>query len=712
MIAIAAGFQASAHADEYTPPDAVSGFTAAPGANLITLDWLEPGDPDYAYTLILRSTSGYASDPYDFTQDTVFSGAGNHYDDSGVSNGVLYYYTAYAFDWYGLYSDPAYVQATPIDAAPGPVTALDASPGDRSVQVSWNNPAEPDLAGARVLRSTVGFASNASDTVNQTVVYTGPNTACTDDNLTGGVPCYYTVFALDQTWQWSVATTTQATPYDLPPGPVTDFAGTPGDAQVTLGWYAPANTDTGGVRVFRSSTGFCESPTDAARQVGQTQIHDETATPGSLGTHVDSPLENGIMEYYTAFARDTAGGWSIAATTTATPLEPPPGTISGTVTGGASGLTGIKVHAYRFHSSQWIWTASVLTSSGVYSLPDLPVGSYRLWFQDLSGGWASEYYENAASFGSATGVTVTGGGTVTVNAALAGAGTISGTVTGGAGNLTGIKVHAYKQDGANWIWTKAASTSSGAYTLSGLVVGTYRLWFQDATGTWASEYHTNMPSFELATGVAVTAGGTTTINADLAGAGTISGTVTGGAGNLTGIKVHAYRQDGSNWIWTKSALTASGAYTLSRLSAGTYRLWFQDPAGTWASEYYENTASFNSATGVTATGGATTTINADLAGAGTISGTVTGGAGNLTGIKVHAYRQDGSNWIWTRSAVTASGAYSIANLQAGTYRLWFQDPTATWVSEYYENVASFGLATGVAVTAGGTTTINADLAAP
>jgi hypothetical protein len=34
------------------------------------------------------------------------------------------------------------------------------------------------------------------------------------------------------------------------------------------------------------------------------------------------------------------------------------------------------------------------------------------------------------------------------------------------------------------------------------------------------------------------------------------------------------------------------------------------------------------------------------------------------------------------------------------------------VSEYYENVASFGLATGVTVTASGTTDVDADLAAP
>jgi hypothetical protein len=389
--------------------------------------------------------------------------------------------------------------------------------------------------------------------------------------------------------------------------------------------------------------------------------------------------------------------------------------LSGTVTDGSTLLENMTVDAYRWSGSAWQSEATTQTKpGGDYSLTQLRTGSYRLRMSDPGGQHLTRWWPNATSEASATTLELTAGlveagKDVTLPAAP---GTISGTVTGGAGNLTGIKVHAYRQDGSNWIWTKSALTSSGSYTLSGLVAGTYRLWFQDRSGAWSSEYYENIGSFGLATGVTVTAGATTTADADLLGAGTISGTVTGGAGNLSGIKVHAYKQDGANWIWTRSALTASGAYNLTNLPAGTYRLWFQDQSGAWASEYHSDTVSFGVATPVTVTAGGTTTADADLVGAGTISGTVTGGAGNLSGIKVHAYKQDGSNWIWMKSALTSSGAYSLANLPAGTYRLWFYDPTATWGSEYYENVASFGLATGVTVTAGGTTTIDADLAAP
>ena len=98
-----------------------------------------------------------------------------------------------------------------------------------------------------------------------------------------------------------------------PPGPVETFTASPGDGRVFLSWANPADTDFWHTRILRSTTGFADGPYPDG---DQSVIY---YTPRQSA--IDDFAHNGETYYYTAFARDAAGGWSERATASATPRE-------------------------------------------------------------------------------------------------------------------------------------------------------------------------------------------------------------------------------------------------------------------------------------------------------------------------------------------------------------------------------------------------------
>ncbi len=396
--------------------------------------------------------------------------------------------------------------------------------------------------------------------------------------------------------------------------------------------------------------------------------------------------------------------------------------ITGTVTDTAGNpLLGIDVAAYRWNGNHWIWLNADLTdAAGSYDIGGLNTGTYHVRFRDPSGTYATEFYNNAPDIISGTNITSTAGmSTPNINAQLAYAGNITGTVTDTAGNpLEGIQVAAHRWNGTNWVWVNAdMSDSAGNYDIGDLNAGTYRVRFRDNSGTYAVEYYNDVPDIGSAMDIAVTFGTPVTgIDAQLDLAAHITGTVTNSAGTPSmGIEVSAYRWNGSKWVWLNFVSTdASGNYDVGGLSTGTYHVRFRDPSGTYVSEFYDNAADIISGTDIALTAGTTTpNINAQLAYAGNITGTVTDTAGNpLVGISVLVFRWDGTHWVWATSGITdAAGNYDIGDLNTGTYRVGFKDFSWKYALEYYDDMLDFNHATDIPVTVGTPTTgIDAQLA--
>ena len=99
-----------------TPPTNVSNFEAISGDSQITLKWQNPPDSDFKAVKIMRSTKFYSSDP--LSGVLVYDGRGTSLADTGLTNGVRYYYTAFAYDYAGNYSSGAIVSATPFKIKP------------------------------------------------------------------------------------------------------------------------------------------------------------------------------------------------------------------------------------------------------------------------------------------------------------------------------------------------------------------------------------------------------------------------------------------------------------------------------------------------------------------------------------------------------------------------------------------------------------------
>ncbi len=197
----------------------------------------------------------------------------------------------------------------------------------------------------------------------------------------------------------------------------------------------------------------------------------------------------------------------------------------------------------------------------------------------------------------------------------------------------------------------------------------------------------------------------------------ISGTVTRDENDepLPDIEVTAYYYDDvdSEWYVYDSAYTdESGDFALYDVEPGDYRIGYSDPSqddGYYEAEYYDDVASVWDADTITYSDSTITGIDAALAlKTPAITGTVTADSNGLPlqGIWVSTYWFDGE-WNRAEHAETdENGEYAIYDLWDDDFAVGFEDEYAEdgyYAPEFYDDVASIDLATGVAVTEGVTT---------
>jgi len=312
---------------------------------------------------------------------------------------------------------------------------------------------------------------------------------------------------------------------------------------------------------------------------------------------------------------------------------------------------------------------------------------------------------------------------LTATPALA-AGTLMGTVQGDpvvgnfsfpddsiAGPRAGIRVNVWSTAGAApSIVAFATTDETGAYSIPDLSPGAVHVQFVDtrsASGNYGRVFF-GSPTFPAQTGSSATNldsapvvdiqdGATpTTVNAQLEDGGSVSGRIQedGTGAILTDICVQLY--DAGNGAFVAGSVNddPEGDYTVGSVPAGTYRILFRDDLvdaydcsssrgasgdATQVSEYYDNIATFQNATGVTVGTGGVSGINASLANAGgaaTLSGSVTQvGGGGLGGICIDVFPSDAGDFTIDNNPTTttaASGAWS-ANVGAGSYKISFSD---------------------------------------
>lgn len=359
------------------------------------------------------------------------------------------------------------------------------------------------------------------------------------------------------------------------------------------------------------------------------------------------------------------------------------GAISGVVTtDDGAPASGVEVIAHRYETEWGRWaTASFATAGpdGSYVFPELSPGDYRLEFQ---GDWqsesvAAEWWEDAPDIWSATTLTVTDGAEIVdISPRLSPAATISGTVTDEAGApLMNVSVRAI--DASTGLGGGYTSTDpSGGYVIGGLTAGDYLIEYDptEISGPVAGEWWDDAASQQDASVVSVEAGGQSSgIDAVLAAAGSIGGVVTDDTGAATsGVFVVIYRAtaDGVG-EWVGSSMTDdAGAYSVSGLAAGDYKVHFST-AGSLLSEWYDDATDAASAAAVTVVAGGATTVDGELAVGASIAGVVTDEAGQpLENVSVWAHPVDDGGYPMVVST-SIDGTYALTGLRAGSYRVQF-----------------------------------------
>ncbi|MGO8673987.1 MAG: choice-of-anchor tandem repeat GloVer-containing protein [Capsulimonadaceae bacterium] len=308
-------------------PPTPTGLVATAGNALVVLSWNGASVWNNSVVDVYRSTvSGdEGSNPIALTTLYVTS-----YTDTGLTNGVTYYYTVSASNAGGTSAQSSEESATPVLPIPPTPTGLAATAGNAQVSLSWN---------ATSLSNTIDiYRSTASGAEGSTPVCSIPstNTSYTNVGLTNGVKYYFTIAqsnASGTSAQSNEASTT------LAPNAPTGLTATAGNAQVGLSWTSSYAATS--YAIYRATTSGVEGVTPVAAAAGL--------------SYTNSGLTNGVMYYFKVAAVNAGGTSAQSSEVSATPEPPAPVT--------PAGLTATAGNAQVALS----WTASAgATSYSVY----------------------------------------------------------------------------------------------------------------------------------------------------------------------------------------------------------------------------------------------------------------------------------------------------------------------------------------------------------
>lgn len=266
-----------------------------------------------------------------------------------------------------------------------------------------------------------------------------------------------------------------------------------------------------------------------------------------------------------------------------------PGQIEGTVTAAGGGLlAGIDVEIQDAFDGNLIDGAKT-DGNGHFLVTDLPLGDYKINFQDNAGYYVPEFYDNVpwGSWENGNNVTVLSGQTVVADAELALGGRIQGTVRNTTGTvLPNISYSVNTSDGT---WVNGGQTDINGTYSAVAPAGQYTVQFWDDSGSYWSKFFDNVPHWQQVDAdlVTVTAGATTAgINVALSKAGRIEGRVTDASGTPTpNIQVAAFVGDDQ---WRGGAQTdQNGDYSVV-VSPGSYKIQFWDDTRVYGPEFYND----------------------------------------------------------------------------------------------------------------------------
>ena len=169
----------------------------------------------------------------------------------------------------------------------------------------------------------------------------------------------------------------------------------------------------------------------------------------------------------------------------------------------------------------------------------------------------------------------------------------------------------------------------------------------------------------------------------------IAGTVTDGTTGLATIDVRVYDATTALFV-AKTTTSASGTYRVA-VAAGSYKVRFSDPTGTWRLEWFDGAPTLAGATPVVVAATGTATADAVLEHPLTLLAgrtvTATDRIIPLSGMSVRVY--DASTSLLAAKAVSGpGGSYAVGDLPPGRYLVRVSDPAGTYGLTWYPAAAT------------------------
>ncbi|MCP3890375.1 MAG: hypothetical protein GY702_16120 [Desulfobulbaceae bacterium] len=389
----------------------------------------------------------------------------------------------------------------------------------------------------------------------------------------------------------------------------------------------------------------------------------------------------------------------------------PLGSISGRVTEGNTGITGVDVHVYD--SSQTLLGSNTTDFNGDYIVIGLPSGNHSVEFSGSRIGYIDEWYNDKSDFATANPVTVNAPvDTTAINAVLVQAptGSISGRVTNGNIGLAGVEVWFYSHQGSSWSgYSSIYTDSEGYYTRTDLPSGPYSVKFIAPPG-YATECYNDKVSIFSSNLVTVTsATNTPDIDAVLEPGSAITGRVTDGNTAISGVSVYVRNNGGE--ILGSDSTDSNGDYVISGIPQGSYKVEFNPPIMTsYVEEWYNNKYVDEHAEQVLVVPPTDTTgIDSILELGGSLSGRVTDGDAGIFMASVQVY--DSNSNMLNSTNTDNNGDYVITGLPPGWHRVHFSYWDDEYHGEWYKDQADFDSADQVNITSSSNTgNINANFA--
>ncbi len=283
------------------PPGVPRNLTATSGDGVVDLSWLPPESDGHYDITGYRVFRGTAIGQVEFHR--LVEGA-TGLSDTGLVNGVEYFYTVSAVNAAGEGARSPKVSATPL-APPSVPLAPTAMEGDGFVELRWSPPA--DDGGSSIVHYRVyrGLVSGALGIL----VELEDVTAFNDTGVTNGVTYYYSVGAVNEVGEGERTPEMEAVPLATPSAPL-GLNVTAGNGSVLVTWSPPEYDGGRPVTHYRLYRG------PEGKEELLVELEDRTR-------YNDTGVTNGQTYHYRVSALNAVGEGRLSARKGAKPVGPP-----------------------------------------------------------------------------------------------------------------------------------------------------------------------------------------------------------------------------------------------------------------------------------------------------------------------------------------------------------------------------------------------------